>query len=123
MTTKKREICAASQLAVNPAVEADDAALSAIGDEPHFAALAGFETHRGAGRDVKPIAPRLLAIESERGVRFVEMVMRADLDRAVARVGDGQGHRRAAGVYLDIARCGYELAGDHRTLSGSARGL
>src|SRR6266853_2836025 len=103
-----------TQAAVDLAVEADDPALAGIGDKPHLAALSGLEPGRSPGRDVEPVAACLLAIEVERRVGLVEMIMRADLYRAVACVGDGQGHRRAANVDLDLARCGEEFTWDHR---------
>src|SRR6516225_9263405 len=102
-----------SQLAVDLGVKADDAALSGVSDEPDLAALSRLEAGRGAGRDIEPIAARLFAVKGECGVGFVEVVMRADLDRAVACIGDGQRDRRAAGVELDVARGGEDLARDH----------
>jgi hypothetical protein len=49
------------------------------------------------------------------------MIMRADLDRAVASICDHQRHGRAAGVDLDVAGRGKELAGDQAP-SQSLRG-
>ena len=66
-----------------------------IGDEPHLAALPRLETGRGAGRDVEPEPARLLAVERKRRVGLVEMIVRADLDRPVAGIGDRQGHGSA----------------------------
>src|SRR6266446_9836689 len=109
-----------SQAAVDLAVEADDTALAGIGDKPHLAALSGLEPGRSPSRDIEPAAARLFAIKGERRVGLGKMIMRADLYRAIAGIGDGQGHRRAAGVDLDIAGCGEELTWDHRGLSGSA---
>src|SRR5271169_10124 len=103
------------QLSVDLTVEADDAALSGISDQPHLAALARLEARRRPGRDIEPVAARQFAIEGECGVRFVEMIMRADLDRPIAGIGDGQGHRRSADVDLDLVRRGEELSRDHPT--------
>src|SRR5262245_37067016 len=74
------------KLAVDPAVEANDAARPGIDNEPHLPALSRLEAHRGAGWDVEAIAARLLAIESKRRVGLIEVIMRADLYRAVARI-------------------------------------
>ena len=52
------------------------------------ARLARLEAHRGAGGDVEPHAARLLAVELQRRIGFEEMIVRADLDRPVAGVGD-----------------------------------
>src|SRR5439155_7191903 len=60
------------------------------------------------------------AIEGECGVGLVEMVMRTDLDRAIAGIGDGQAHRRAARINLDFARRGEELARDHAASPNAA---
>src|SRR6185503_11688197 len=82
-------------------------------DQLHRARLAGLEAHRGARRDVEPAAVGLLAVELERGVGLVKVVMRADLDRAVARVLHRERNRLPALVELDVARCGLDLAGNH----------
>jgi hypothetical protein len=42
------------------------------------------------------------------------MVVRADLDRPVAGVGDGERDGRAAGVELDLAGGRHDLTWDHR---------
>ena len=70
----------------------------------------------GPGRYIQPKAARSFAIESKRRVGLVEMVVRADLDRAVAGIGDCHCHGRPAGVDLDLAR-GEELTGDHRKIT------
>jgi hypothetical protein len=84
-----------SQLTVDPAVETDDAARPGIGDEPDLAALPRLESGRAAGRDVEPTAARLLAVKGECGVGLVEMIMRADLNRAVADIWRRSGSRSA----------------------------
>src|SRR5205823_5396581 len=101
------------QCAVDLAVEADDAPRPGIGDEPHVAALPRLETGRGAGRDVEAAAARLVAVELQGRIGLEEMVMRADLDRPVAGIRDGERDGRAAGVQLDIAIGGKQLPGDH----------
>ena len=93
----------------------DDAAPAGIGDEPHLAALAGLEAHRGAGRDVEPHAARLLAVERERrdwsrrngSASRPGSAGRRCWRRAAVDAG-------AAGVELDLAvRAMKYLAGDH----------
>src|SRR5258708_29163221 len=111
-----------TQAAVDLAVETDDTALAGIGDEPRLAALSGLKARRSPSRDIEPAAAGQFAIEGERSIGLVEMIVRADLYRTVAGIGDSQDHRRSAGVDLDLARCGEELSGDHLGLSGSAHG-
>src|SRR4029077_2453130 len=45
--------------------------------------------------------------------RFGEVVVRPDLHRPVAAVGDFNRHRLAAAVQFDVAGGGLDLAGDH----------
>ena len=63
--------------------------------------------------DVQAKAARRVAVEDERGVGLVEVVVRADLDRPVAGVGDLDRHRGAARVELDVAVGDEELARRH----------
>ena len=69
-------------------VEAEDPAGRRHRDEPDLAGLAGLEADGGAGGDVEAAAARGGAVEVERRVGLGEMVVRADLDRPVAGVGD-----------------------------------
>src|SRR5580704_4441227 len=110
-----------SQPAVDPAVEADHTALSGISDEPHLAALPRLEAGCGPCRYVEPIPAGLLAIKGECRIGLVEMIMRADLDRAVSGICDRQGNGRAAGVDLDLTGRGDDFSRDHRTLPVIAR--
>ena len=48
----------------------------------------GFEAHRGACRDVEPVAVGGGAVELERGVGLRQVHVAADLHRAVAGVDD-----------------------------------
>src|SRR4029077_5714261 len=86
-------------------------------DELHLAGLAGLEPHRGAGRNVEPHAAGLLALELQRRVGLEEMVVRADLDRTVAGIGDRERHGLAAGIELDLAVLDEEFTGDHLSSS------
>src|SRR5260370_6481774 len=102
-----------SQLALHLAAKSVDHALARERDQLHVAGLAGLEAHRGAGGDIEPHAARLLAVELQRRIGLEEMVVRADLDRPVAGIGDRQRHRLAAGVEFDFSVLDEEFAGDH----------
>src|SRR5580693_7832541 len=82
-----------SQLTHQVAAKAVDGALAGERDELHVAGLPRLEAHRGAGRDVEPHAARFLAVELQRRIGLEEMVVRADLDRTVATIGDRERHR------------------------------
>ena len=114
--------CGHSSSPMTCAVEAEDAAGAGVGDEADVAGLPGLEAHGGAGGDVEAAAAGGGAVEGERGVGLGEVVVRADLDRAVAGVGDDERDRLAAGVEGDLARGGEDLAGDHRASPGQAVG-
>src|SRR5882757_10977297 len=105
-----------SQLALHVAAETIDHALSRQSDELHVAGLARLETHRGPGGDVEAHAAGPFAVELQGGVGFEEMVVRADLDRTVAGIGDGERHLLAAGIEFDLAVLDEEFAGDHVAL-------
>src|SRR5437868_14347218 len=96
--TSRRPESMASQPAHDVAAEAVDRALAGERDELHIAGLAGLEADGGAGGDVEAHAARFLAVEFQRGIGLEEMVVRADLDRAVAGVGDRERHGLAAGI-------------------------
>src|SRR5437588_2079586 len=87
--------------------------LARKGDERDLPGLPRLEADRGAGRDVEAHAAGLLALERERRIGLEEMIMRADLDRPVAGVGDRKLHAGAAGVENDLATLGDDFAGDH----------
>src|ERR1700693_986365 len=90
-----------------------DRALAGKRDQRDLARLPRLEAHRSAGRDVEAHAARLLAIELERRIGLEEMIVRADLDRPVAGVGDRQRHGLAPFIERDLARLDEKLAGDH----------
>ena len=61
----------------------------------HVARLAGLEAHGGAGGDVEAHGRAALARSNvQGGVGLGEMIVRADLDRPVAGVGDRERDRR-----------------------------
>src|ERR1700731_1213503 len=93
--------------------ESVDHPLARERDQGDLARLAGLEAHRRAGGDVEPHAPRPLAIELQRRIGLEEMIMRADLDRPVAGIGDRDHDRLAAGIEFDLAVLDEHLAGDH----------
>src|SRR6056297_419072 len=93
----------ASEIAHYLLPEPVDLAIADHRYQRYFAGLARFEAHGRTGRDVEAHAARLLALEGEAGIGLVEMVMRADLDRAIALVGDRERHHLAPGIELDGA--------------------
>src|SRR5215831_16876931 len=100
------------QLPRDAALEAVDAALAAVRHQGDLASLAGLETHRGAGRDVEPHAARLVALEAQRLVGLKEVIVRADLDRPVAGVGDLERDAGRALVEDDLAGLDEDFAWD-----------
>src|SRR5579883_3220450 len=101
----------ASQLPHHRLAQAVDLALAGERDEAHLAALAGLEADRRAGGNVEAEAARPGAVEFQRRIGLEEMVVRADLDRPVAGIGDLQGQRLAVLVHDDVAGFGEDLAG------------
>jgi len=69
-------------------LEPVDLSFARIGNEPDFARLAGFKTHGGSCRDVQAVTNGELSLKGEGGVAFREMIVTANLDRPVARIGD-----------------------------------
>src|SRR5579859_3419949 len=92
-----------SQLTHHVAAEAVDGSLSRERDQMNLAGLARLEPHRGAGGDIEPHAACFLAVEFQRRIGFEEMIVRADLDRAIAGVSDRERCRFAAGIEFDLA--------------------
>src|SRR5882757_5132790 len=111
--TRRRPVSMASQLPHHVPAKAVDDALACQRDELHITGLAGLEAHRGAGGDIEPHAAGLVSVEFQGRIGFEEVVVRADLDRAVAGVRYRQRHSLAAGVEFDLAVLDEEFAGDH----------
>src|ERR1700722_8879469 len=105
--------CDTLKLAHDGGAEAEDLARAGEWNERHVAGLARLEAHRRAGRDVEAHAAGLLALEPQGRIGLEEMVMAADLDRPVARVGDRDRHGLAARIERDVAVFGDDLAGNH----------
>src|SRR5271166_3928067 len=112
----RNAMASVSERAGDAAVEAVHDARAPIGHEPHDTRLSRLEARRRAGRDIEAAAARLRAVEAQRRVRLEEMIVRAHLDRPVAGIGDLDLDGRAAGVQLDLAGRGEDLAGDHGCL-------
>src|SRR5690348_15531966 len=111
------------QLAADLGVEPVDRPRARVGDERDVARLPRLEPHRRPGRDVEPHAARLATVELQRLVGLEEVVVRADLDRPLAGVGDLERDGRAALVEEDVALRGDDLAGDHRIGSWTVTSL
>src|SRR5579872_7115817 len=105
--------CAGSQPSHHVLAETVDRALAGERDERDLARLARLETNRRARGNVEPHTARSSAVELQRRVGFEEMVMRANLDRAVAGIGDGNRRRLAPGVERDLAVLDEHFAGNH----------
>src|SRR5438132_1059447 len=100
-----------SQFALHVATKTVDHAFAGECDQLHVAGLAGLEAHRGAGGDIEAHAAGFFAVEFQRRIGLEEMVVRADLDRAVAAIGDRQRRGLAAGIEFDLAVLDEEFAG------------
>src|SRR3989442_13119612 len=107
----------ASELSHPVLPESVDRALAGERNERDLARLPRFKAHRGAGSDIEPHAARLFAIEFQRRIGLEEMIMRADLDRPVAGIGDRQHYRLAASVELDLAVLDEHFTRDHAAVS------
>src|SRR5262245_33620289 len=90
-----------------------DDALAGERNERDLARLPRLKAHRGAGGDIEPHAARLFAIEFERRIGLEEMIMRADLDRPIAGVGNRQCHGLATGIELDLTLLDEHFTGNH----------
>ena len=102
--------------------EAEDHPIAGQWDQPDFARLARLETHRRAGGDVEPHAARLLPVEAQARIGLEEVVVRADLDRAIAGIGHFDGDLGSADIELDSAGLGNDFAWNHDVATGSVGG-
>src|SRR5262249_40722981 len=103
----------ASELTHHVLPEPVDRALAGERNERDLARLPRFKAHRGASGDIEPHPARLFAVEFQRRIGLEEMIMRADLDRPVAGIGDRQRGRLATGIELDLAVLDEHFTGDH----------
>jgi hypothetical protein len=93
----------ARQRSVHGAAEAVDDSVAAEGHELHLAGLPGLEAHGRPGGNVEPHAARGGAVEAQRRIGLEEVVVRTDLDRPVAGVGDLQANRRTVRIQFDVS--------------------
>jgi hypothetical protein len=112
------------QLSLNFCVKAFDDAIARIRDQRYLACLPGLKTDRRSSRNVEPLAAGRVTVEIQRGVGLKKMIVRADLDRTVAGVGNAHGGRLAAFVENDVSVGDDDFSWDHGFLlngSGYAR--
>src|SRR5688572_18502924 len=74
--------------ASGPPVAARDDAGAGDRDEDHGLGFARLEPDRGARWNVETLSIGSPAVEVERSIRFDEVVVAADLDRPIAKIGD-----------------------------------
>src|SRR5262245_49515613 len=103
-------------------LKAEHPSLARVAHERDVALLTGLEADGRARRDVEAEAARLVAVEDQRVVGLEEVVVRADLDRSIAAVGDPHGHPLAPLVERDLAVEDQHFAWDHWTPPRSADG-
>src|SRR5262245_19276745 len=101
------------QCAHDRLVEAMNQALALIGDQRYFTRQARLEAHGRSRRNVETIPEGSPSIEGESRIGLGEMIMAADLNRPVARVGDDESDGGSVLVQDDLARCWKNLARYH----------
>jgi hypothetical protein len=77
-----------SQFAVHQPIQAIDFPASGESYQFHFARVSRLKPDGRSGRNAQPKPSRLLAVEVERAIRFEKMEVAADLNGAVASIGD-----------------------------------
>src|SRR5262249_25530164 len=90
-----------------------------VWDQRNFTTLAGLETHSGSRGNVQPISEHSLAIKLECRVGLGKVIMTANLDRPVARVGDSKRDSNSILVEDDLSGCWKKFARYHFSLSSS----
>ena len=73
----------------------------------------GFEAHRGAGRNVEPMAVCRGPVEVQRGVGLRQVDVAADLNGTITGVDDVHLESLRAGVDFDIAVPVDDFTGNH----------
>src|SRR5690606_38678859 len=81
-------LASASEFPHHLLLEAVDDAAARERDQSHLTRLPRLEAHRGPGGNVEPHAARGGTVEAQGLVGLEEVVVRADLDRPVAGIGD-----------------------------------
>src|SRR5579859_5479840 len=89
--------------AIRQVVQSENLSAATERGEHDFLGFARLEAHGSAGGDVEMNAERRGAVEVERLVRLEEMIVAADLDRAVASVDRLDRGLLAASVKFDVA--------------------
>src|SRR5258707_14623274 len=97
--------------------EAIDHPLACERDQRDLARLARLEAHGRASGDIEPHAARLFAIELQRQIGLEKMIVRPDLDRPIAAIGDREHNRLAIGIELDLPVLDEHFTWDHDTHS------
>jgi hypothetical protein len=110
---------AMATVSLGQAAKAVHRALAGVVHQFDGALLAGLEAHGGAGGDVQAHAARGLAVEAQRAVGFAEVVVRADLDRAVTGVLHHQGQGAAPRVQRVFTLVDQKFSRNHGTLRGA----
>ena len=85
--------------------EAIYSAQACQGDQFYRARLSRLETHRRTGGNIQAHAARLLARKRQGVIGFIEVIMRADLNRPVAGVRHRQGDRGSSDIQFNVACC------------------
>src|SRR5579864_926507 len=84
-------------------VETINQARSLIGNQRHVTGLPWLEADSRSRRNVQATAKSSPPIERESRICLGKMIMAADLDRSVARVGNSERYGRSALVQDDLA--------------------
>ena len=104
-----------SQFAVHQSIKAIDFPASGKSYQFHFARVSRLKPDGRSGRNAQPKPSRLLAVKVERGIRFEKMEVAADLNRAVAAIGDNNlPHFEAKIGLMRLTVSQSDLSRDHR---------
>jgi hypothetical protein len=105
-----------SQFAVHQPVKAIDLAASGESYQFHFARISRLKPDGRSGRNAQPKPSRLLAVKVERAIRLEKMEVAADLNGAVAAIGNNNLPHFEANIGfmgLTVSRQS-DLSRDHR---------
>lgn len=79
----------------------------------HLSIDARLEAHRSSRRHVQPETTRRRPIKLQRRIRLRKVKVRADLNRSIARIHDGQHKNFAPSIQLQRTITNDDLAGNH----------
>jgi hypothetical protein len=82
-----------------------------------FALVAWLKPDGGSGGDVEPHAASLFSIERQSGIHLKEMEVGANLNRAIARIGNHQLYGWSACIQLNLTRFNQQFAWNHLDLT------